>query len=114
MGVNMEASNGKRAIADRIIALRNNHQVKQRELADAISVDPSSMNRIEKGDRAVSVAEILRIADFFGVSAESILREPDAGVLFRGGDQRGAAVEDSLGLFEAVICDYFGARATVS
>ncbi len=109
----MQASNAKQAMADRIITLRRSHQVKQRELADAISLDPSSMNRIEKGERAVSVAEIIRIADFFGVSAESILREPESGVLFRAVEQRGPAVRESLELFDGVIRDFFGARATV-
>ena len=86
-------------IAERIVKLRQAHDVTQKQLAGAISLDPSAMNRIEKGERAVSVAEIIRIADFFGVGTESILRDPESsGVLFRMGEQRGGAVEQSLEL----------------
>lgn len=105
----------KVAIAKRIIRLRGSHRINQKQLADAIGIDPSSMNRIEKGERSVSVAEIIRIADFFGVSTESLIREPQAdSVLFRLEGPLDAAVEESLSLFKGVIRDYFGARATVS
>jgi transcriptional regulator with XRE-family HTH domain len=111
----MTAEDTKIAIAGRIVQLRDTHRLMQKQLADAIHLDPSAMNRIEKGERAVSVAEVIRIADFFGVTAESILREPESsGILFRMGEHRGAAVEQSLELFRDVIRDYFGARAAVS
>jgi transcriptional regulator with XRE-family HTH domain len=110
-----QTSTAKEKIAQRIVQLRRQHGVAQKQLAVAIGLDPSSMNRIEKGERAVSVGELIRIADFCGVSAESILREPESsGVLFRMGEHRGAAVEQSLEIFRGVIRDYFGARATVS
>ena len=85
----MTAEDTKRAIAGRIVQLRDTHHLMQKQLADAICLDPSAMNRIEKGERAVSVAEVIRIADFFGGATESILREPESsGVLFRAGEHR--------------------------
>jgi len=109
------STESKLAVAERLVQLRLENNVKQKHLAQAIGLDPSAMNRIEKGDRAVSVAEVIRIADFFGVSTEVILREPEShGLLFRASEQRGEAVAESLELFQAVIRDYFGARAAVS
>jgi transcriptional regulator with XRE-family HTH domain len=100
---------------ERIVQLRKQHGVSQKQLAAAIGVDPSSMNRIEKGERAVSVAELVRVADHFGVGAESILRADESGgVLFRMERQANPSVDESLRLFRDVIRDCFGARATVS
>jgi transcriptional regulator with XRE-family HTH domain len=111
----MGGSATKERVVERMVQLRQEHAVSQKQLAAAIGVDPSSMNRIEKGERAVSVAELVRVADFFGVSAESILRSDESGgVLFRMEGQGNPLVDESLRLFRDVIRDYFGARATVS
>jgi len=111
----MPSSETKERVVERIMQLRQEHGVSQKRLAAAIGVDPSSMNRIEKGERAVSVVELVRAADFFGVSAESILRGAESGgVLFRMEGQANPSVDESLRLFRGVIRDYFGARATVS
>jgi len=111
----MADSATKERVVERIVKLRQEHGVSQKQLAAAIGVDPSSMNRIEKGERAVSVVELVRVADFFGVSAESILRvDESGGVLFRMEGQASSSVDESLRLFRDVIRDYFGARATVS
>ena len=86
----------------------------QKQLAEALSIDPSSMNRIEKAERAVSVTELVRLADVFAVDTESLLR-PDvpSGVLLRMAAGNTPAVDESLALFRGIIGDYFGARATV-
>ncbi len=111
----MAESATKERVVEHIMKLRQEHGVSQKQLAAAIGIDPSSMNRIEKGERAVSVVELVRIADFFGVTAESILRvDESAGVLFRMKGQVSPSVDESLQLFREVIRDYFGARATVS
>ncbi len=111
----MGGSATKERVVERIVQLRREHDVSQKQLAAAIGIDPSSMNRIEKGERAVTVAELVRLADFFAVSTESILRgDESGGVLFRMEGQGNALVDESLRLFRDVIRDYFGARATVS
>ena len=111
----MSSAATKERVVERIVQLRREQGVSQKRLAAAIGVDPSSMNRIEKGERAVSVAELVRMADFFAVSAESILRgDESSGVLFRMERQANPSVDESLRLFRDVIRDYFGARATVS
>ena len=104
----------KERIAARIVELRTQGGMNQKQLAEALSIDPSSMNRIEKAERAVSVTELVRLAEVFSVDTESLLR-PDvpSGVLLRMGGESTPAVDESLALFRGVIDDYFGARATV-
>jgi transcriptional regulator with XRE-family HTH domain len=104
----------KQRIAARIVDLRGQSGMNQKQLAEALAIDPSSMNRIEKGERAISVAELIRLAGVFGVSAENLVRaEESSGVLFRIEGPRNPAVDESLDLFRGVITDYFGAQATV-
>jgi transcriptional regulator with XRE-family HTH domain len=111
----MSSAATKERVVERIVQLRREQGVSQKRLAAAIGVDPSSMNRIEKGERAVSVVELVGVADFFGVSAESILRgDESGGLLFRMEGQATPSLDAPLRLFRGVIRDYFGARATVS
>ena len=66
------------SIGDRIIELRIANNLQQGELAKAISIHQSVLNRIEKGLRPARDAEIRSLAMFFGVSADTLLSIPSA------------------------------------
>ena len=61
-------------IGSRIRGLRISHGVSQGDLAQAVSINQSVLNRIEKGTRPARDAEISAIASFFDVSADWLLR----------------------------------------
>lgn len=97
-------------IAERIRELREEREMTQRALAEALGMDPASMNRIEKGERGISTGELVAIADAFGVEADAILRLQEPAFALRascGNDD----VRDSLTAFREVIADYFAAEA---
>ena len=87
----------------------------QKQLAAAIGIDPASMNRVEKGERAVSVVELVRLATVLDVRVEELLAPtaPAPSIWLRASGESSAAVSESLSLFRDVIRDFFGARATV-
>jgi transcriptional regulator with XRE-family HTH domain len=99
----------------RIVELRQQSGLKQKQLAEAIGIDPASMNRVEKGERAVSVVELVRLATVLDVRVEELLAppEPAPSIWLRASGESSAAVSESLSLFRDVIRDFFGARATV-
>ena len=112
MSVSTEVESG---LVQRIVELRMVRGLKQKELADALGIDPSSVSRIEKGERAVSVAELVRVADVLGVRVEDLLAEtsPSPGIWLRSSSGSSPALEASLDLFRDVIHDFFGAQAAV-
>ncbi|MEX6742148.1 helix-turn-helix transcriptional regulator [Lactiplantibacillus plantarum] len=60
-------------LASRIINLRESKNMKQSDLARRLSLDKSSMSKIENGTRKVSSDEILKIANIFEVSTDYLL-----------------------------------------
>lgn len=64
------------AIGRRIYDLRIEHDIQQGELASAINIHQSVLNRIEKGSRPARDTEIRDIALYFGISADSLLCMP--------------------------------------
>lgn len=63
-------------IGRRIFDLRIERDVQQGELANAIKIHQSVLNRIEKGSRPARDTEIRDIAMFFEVSADYLLGVP--------------------------------------
>lgn len=63
-------------IGQRIYDLRIEHDIQQGELANAIHIHQSVLNRIEKGSRPARDSEICALARFFQVSADSLLGLP--------------------------------------
>ena len=102
-------------LVSRIIELRHEKGLNQKQLAEAIGIDPSSMNRVEKGERAVSVAELVQLASVLDARVEDLLtpEEPVQSIWLRASGESAAGVAESLELFRGVIRDFFGARATV-
>jgi transcriptional regulator with XRE-family HTH domain len=64
--------------------LRTKHGLSQRQLAAKLGVAKSHMNQIEHGHAKPGTELTFRIADFFGVSADALVRdeiELDEGVV---------------------------------
>jgi transcriptional regulator with XRE-family HTH domain len=61
-------------IGDRIRQVRELYGIEQAELARALEVDPSTLNKIEKGKRAPSVFNIISLASRLRVSTDFLLR----------------------------------------
>lgn len=59
--------------AERIIALREEKRIAQKELARCIHVSPSSISEYEKGNIQPSVTVLAQLADFFEVSVDYLL-----------------------------------------
>ncbi len=57
----------------KIRTLREAHDITQKDLAQKIHINRSVLNRIELGTRAIRDDELKKIADFFGVTADSLL-----------------------------------------
>ncbi len=94
-------------VGAKISELRQERDVPQRVLAEAVGLDPSGMSRIESGERGLAVDELVAVAAFFGVTLDTLLRrDADAAPLFRneGGDAEGKSALDT---FESVIEDFF-------
>ena len=64
-------------IGSRIAALRRMTGVRQRELADFLHVTVSTVSHYESGIHMPQPAVLVRIAEFFGVSADYILGQTD-------------------------------------
>lgn len=60
-------------INDTIVFLRERSDMTQRELAKAIGMSTSVMNRVESGERLLRDDEILKIAKYFNVSVDYLL-----------------------------------------
>lgn len=67
----------KKAVAiminERIIQLRDEQGLTQKQLAEKLDINVSVMNRIEQADRPIRDNEILKIANFFNVSTDYLL-----------------------------------------
>ena len=59
-------------IAGRLRTLRMEHEISQRELAEAMGVSNSTISRIEKGAMP-DVETLIKYAEHFGVSTDWIL-----------------------------------------
>lgn len=57
----------------------------QRELADAVALQPSVLSRALAGERAFNMSEIADIADYLGVRVEDVLFEEQPVFAMRGG-----------------------------
>ena len=97
-------------VAERIRELREEHDITQRALAEALGMDPATMNRIEKAERGISTGELVAIAEELGVAVDTILRTEEPAFALRAScaDEE---VRESLASFREVIADYFAAEA---
>jgi hypothetical protein len=67
----------------------------QRELAEAVAMQPSVLSRALAGERAFNMSELVDIADYLGVRVEDLLFDEQPAFVKRGvGDD--AATQDAI------------------
>ena len=64
------------SIADNIKALRESHNLTQRDLGDILGVSDKAVSTWEKGRATPRMGVIQKMADYFGISKTSIIEEP--------------------------------------
>lgn len=79
MFINKSKDGSNNLCGKKIAELRKNLKISQRVLADrlqlsGLDIDKNAVQRIESGQRFVTDIELLALADFFGISADSLLR----------------------------------------
>ena len=62
-------------VANNIMDQMKKHNTKQIELANAIGVTKQIMSKMLNGSRLISVAELHRIADYYHVQTDDLMRE---------------------------------------
>lgn len=61
------------ALADNIKRIRETLNLKQIEVANYINVDKSAYSKIEKGARALTIEELIKLTKLFNMSADEII-----------------------------------------
>lgn len=102
----------KEQILDELRRLKEEHGASQEELAAVLGVDQSSVSRLLNGERGLTAAELAGLAEFFGVSVDSILRDADEVVVYRG-DKDDPALQEALRLVDDLIDNYVYFKALV-
>lgn len=74
----------------------------QRELADAVGMQPSVLSRALSGERAFNMSEIVDIADYLGVRVEELLFDEQPAFVGRGATSD-AATEAAIDLCSRLI-----------
>jgi transcriptional regulator with XRE-family HTH domain len=78
----------------------------QRELAEAVGMQPSVLSRALAGERAFDMSEVADIADYLGVRVESLLFDEEAVFVQRGkvaDEAAQAAVDRCVRLIDAML-----------
>lgn len=82
-------------IGERIRNIREDEDILQQELADAVGINVSVLSRIEKGTRQLRDDELIKIADKLNVSVDYLLGRTDEPGGFQKGDGGGEGKEKS-------------------
>ena len=64
-------------LADRLKELRKSKGLSQREVGEAIGVNERNYRRYEAGDSDPAATKVVKLADFFEVSADYLLGRSD-------------------------------------
>lgn len=97
-------------VGRRIAELREEAGLSQRQLAEAIGLDPSALSRIENGARGLAVGELTSIAERLDVDVEAILRDETEALMLRG-EADEESVQSAVALFDRVVGDFFALEA---
>ena len=57
----------------KLISLRESRGLSNSELADKLSLSPSTITRLENGERNASIKTLKKIASFYNVSVDKLL-----------------------------------------
>ncbi|AZQ60451.1 XRE family transcriptional regulator [Maribacter sp. MJ134] len=60
-------------LADNIKKLREDKGLRQKEVANALDIGYSNYNKIENGNREISVKELQRLAAFYNISVDQVI-----------------------------------------
>ncbi len=58
---------------EKLLILRKRQQLTQRQLGTALGIDYSYIGKMERGENVPSMAMLLKIANFFGVSPNQLI-----------------------------------------
>jgi transcriptional regulator with XRE-family HTH domain len=81
-------------IGKRILDLRKRKKLTQQQLAEIIGVTSVHLSNIETGNALPGVEIVIRMADYFGVSTDWILRENNPGLNDKVGDDMAVLLSD--------------------
>lgn len=63
----------KKEFGERIKRLRENSNLTQKELANALGITQSALSKYEKGERLIKLQFIKRLSEYFGVTEDEII-----------------------------------------
>ena len=66
-----------RGLADNIKKLREDKGLRQKEVANALDIGYSNYNKIENGNREISVKELQRLAQFYNITVDQVINLDD-------------------------------------
>lgn len=59
-------------LATNLRVLRAKKHVRQREVADAVSIEQTALSQYENGIRVPSIETVIRLADYYGISLDTL------------------------------------------
>lgn len=65
------------SLADNIKKLREDKELRQKEVANALNIGYSNYNKIENGNREISVKELQRLAEFYNIMVDQVINLND-------------------------------------
>lgn len=65
------------SLADNIKKLREDKELRQKEVANALDIGYSNYNKIENGNREISVKELQRLAEFYNITVDQVINLND-------------------------------------
>ena len=71
--LNLEAKGDFPMFTKRLRALREDSDIKQKEIAEAMQIKPNTYNRYECGVNEPDMAMLIKLADYFEVSLDFLL-----------------------------------------
>ena len=93
-------------IAENIARLRKEHNETQIQLADAIGVSNKTISKWEKGESEPELMYVAAVAEYYGVSIDSLLKEETSGIADNN-ERHGLTYRDA-----ALNCFYDGIEST--
>lgn len=66
------------ALATNLRIQRAKKRVRQQDVADAVSIDQAALSQYENGTRVPSVETVIRLADYYGISLDTLAGRTEA------------------------------------
>ena len=65
------------SLANNIKRLREDKELRQKEVANALNIGYSNYNKIENGNREISVKELQRLSEFYNITVDQVINLDD-------------------------------------